>query len=107
MTDLFELQVRGGDGWVLDSIYDDANIATYEAQQQEERLHGAPIRVVRVGADAAATVMGIIYETAEWLPAGAALPGRTAPRVWAVRSILGLSAVAVVAAAVWTIQALG
>jgi hypothetical protein len=48
--------------------------------------------------------MGIIYETAEWLPAGAALPGRTAPRVWAVRSILGLSAVA---AAVWTIQALG
>ena len=52
---------------------------------------------VGVGADAAATVMGIIYETAEWVPTGAALPGRTAPRVSAVRSILGLSAVAVVA----------
>ena len=58
MSDFYELRIRHGDNWVLDSIYDDLTIATFEAHEQEERLGDAPVRVVRVADDPAATVMG-------------------------------------------------
>ena len=103
MSDLYELRVKRGDDWVLDSIYDDVTIATFEAHEQEERLAGAPVRVVRVADDKAATVMGIIYETDPRLEQQGAAASGAAPRVWAARTGLGVVVVAIAAAVLWAI----
>ena len=103
MKDLYELRVQSGAGWVLDSIYDDAAIATFEAQWQAQRLAGPTVRVVRVAEDAAPTVMGIVYESGQWGPTGRSRSAGTAPRVCAARAAYGLGAAAVVAAAAWVL----